>query len=108
MDYELFIEETEADYKILVDVYCNYSFTAGRYSGKPEDCWPDEEEFSIEYFQIREIEIIGASKNTRKKIHEHAAIQELIKAQGFDIKEVLENDENLKEEWIKYNGGENR
>jgi len=102
MDYELLIEETEADYKILVDVYCNYSFTKGRFWAAPADCWPDEEEFSIDYFQIRSVEIIKGKK-TIKKLFNNLEIQKFIKETFYNFKEVLENDENLKEEWIKYN-----
>ena len=103
MDYELLIEETDADYKILVDVYCNYSFTAGRFWAAPADCWPDEEEFSIEYFQIRSVEIINGTKKAIKKLLDYSDIQKFIKDTFHNFKEVLENEENLKQEWIKYN-----
>ena len=104
MDYELYIEENVADYRILVDVYCNYSFTAGRFWAAPADCWPDEEDFSIDFFQIRSVEIINETKKTLKKLLDYSEIQKFIKETFYNFKEVLENDENLKQEWIEYNG----
>ena len=104
MDYELYIEENAADYRILVDVYCNYSFTAGRFWAAPADCWPDEEDFSIDFFQIRSVEIINETKKTLKKLLDYSEIQKFIKETFYNFKEVLENDENLKQEWIEYNG----
>ena len=103
MDYELYIEENEADYKILVDVYCNYYYTPGRYSGKPEDCYPEDSEFSIDYFQIREIEIIN-EEGKKTKLHEYDLIQNFIEMQGFDIEEILLDQEDLMDKWIDYTG----
>ena len=104
MDYEITLEETEADYKILVDVYCNYNFTAGAFSGKPEDCYPDESEFEIEYFQIRSVEVFKYSGDLIQKLYNQSNIKNFIKEMGFNIKEILENDENLKQAWIQYSG----
>ena len=34
------------DIEFIVD--CYYSFTPGKYSGPPEHCYPDDEEFDVE------------------------------------------------------------
>ena len=46
---------------------------------------------------------VKTTKKAIKKLLDYSDIQKFIKDTFHNFKEVLENEENLKEEWIKYN-----